>query len=439
MSGELPETALFTVGGAEYAFGLEWVTASHNTSTSAHVRRQAMRLNASHLAWRPKMHQVGIARINRPRTRLHWSSWRAAAAAFADLPQPAAEPHTMIGAFAFLSGEIWVVAASQGRLFSDGDRFFTDQAAAREHFRRLYDRVARWGAIFAPAEWAVPRANSDGPLTFLAIGQPGGGASKPIHRILNAIGVTRRPGVSLSRLRNGTWADLPASAKTAICLMAVGALLGGQHLLARPHKPPAAPLPQQVIVPWYPAIEDTVARIDLCVNAILQTLERGGAPGWEVGELSCDNNSVSLTLAARRFAPLSTLADFQPDASVQGTTRTASLSRPLGATLTKAPIAPPLPAPDEILAKFGHLDETLRGINLFTNAGAPTGTPPVEMGVPRPRPYRVMSWSLQTGAPPQLWRRELSSIRDVEITTIAMKRTDGPFIWIIKGVAYVAQ
>jgi len=439
MTGEMAESALFVIAGTEYAFGLEWVSASRNASTSAHLKRQALRLRASHLAWRPKVHQVGIARVLQPGARLNWSRWRAAAAAFADMPQPPAEPHTMIGAFSFLSGEVWVVAASQSRIFADGDRFFSDPVAAREHFRRLYDRVPRWGVVFAPADWGIPRANSEGPLAFLTGRRPRRAAAEPIYRILDAIGLSSRPGVALCRLGGGTLTESAQSYKVAACVVAIGIFFAVQQLPSRPGKPPSAPPKQQIIEPWFPLIEDAAARIEICVSGILQSLGGGIVPGWDASEFSCDVNSVTVALVARRFTPLSTLAGFQPGALVQGSARTATISRPMaGGPSPRVPITPPLSTADEVLDSFGRLDERLRAINAFSNPIAPVDVPPLEMGVPRPRPYRTMNWSLQTQAPPQLWRRDIASLRDIEITSVGLKRADGAFVWIVKGIAYVA-
>ena len=118
MNAPPPESAAFTLAGAHYAFGLSWITASRSRSAAAQTRQQARGLKATHLAWRAGANQVGLAWLGN--RRAPFGGWRAAAGAFADLPQPPAEPHTMIAAFAFRSGEIWVVAASQGRLLADG-------------------------------------------------------------------------------------------------------------------------------------------------------------------------------------------------------------------------------------------------------------------------------------------------------------------------------
>ena len=434
MTVELHETALFTIAGVEYAFGLEWITASRSVSAVGQIKTQAARVRASHLVWRSAMHQVGLARISMRRRHSAWKRWRAAAAAFADLPQQPAEPHTMIGAFSFMSGEVWVVAASQGRLFADGDRFFTDKEAAKEHFRHLYDRVPRWGAVYAPAEWSLPRANGEGPLFFLAPDSGLGADLGVTRQTLRKLGLAKQPGTALRRLRSGFSPPLMIGA----CLIATAlAGLTASHLTNH-WRPPPAPPPQRVLEPWYPTIEQAGGRLEICVDSILRAVDRLAVPGWEMVELTCSNESLTVAIAARRFTPLSTLAEFQPDATLQSATRTASLSQPLSRKGERVQVLPPLRTAEAMLAEFGRLDERVHGVNLFSPPSAPTESAPLELGVPRPRPYRVMGWTLQTEAPPLNWRADLSALANVEVAGVSLKRGDSDLTWTIRGTVYVA-
>jgi len=434
MTPELDETALFTIAGVEYAFGLEWITASRSVSAVGLIKTQAARVRASHLVWRSAMHQVGLARISVRRRHSTWKRWRAAAAAFADLPQHPAEPHTMIGAFSFMSGEVWVVAASQGRLFADGDRFFADKEAAKEHFRHLYDRVPRWGAVYAPAEWSVPRADGEGPLFFLAAEADLGADLGLARRILRKLGLARQPGTPLRRLRSGVSQPLMiAAGLVATTLLGLTA-----NDLANHWRPPPSPPPQRVLEPWYPTIEQAGGRLEICVDYILRAVDRFAVPGWDMVELTCSNESLSVAMAARRFTPLSTLAEFQPDATLQSATRTAALSQPISRKGQRVQVLPPLRTAEAILAEFGRLDERVHGVNLFSPPSAPTESAPLELGVPRPRPYRVMGWTLQTPAPPLDWRADLSVLANVEVAGVSLKRGDGDLTWTIRGIAYVA-
>ncbi len=436
----MDETSVFTIAGTDYALGLEWVAASRNPVTLANLPRQALKIGATHIAWRARSHQVGFARIDLGKKPARFRGWRAAAAAFADLPQPAAEPHAQIAAFAFQSGEIWVVAASYGRLFSDGDRLFTDLAAAKAHFHQLYERVPRWGMIFAPDDWGYQRAVGAGPLSFLSRSaglSPGDRSGQHHwHRLGVMTGLIAQPGVALQQVKGGVASNNWITAAVIVaCLMLVG---GGWQWRTARHRSAPVP-PQQVVAPFFPLRAASMNRLNECIRAIDRAEWSAATPGWDITEISCDKEAITVSLAARANTPLTSLITYHPDAQLQSTSRTARFTTSLKSGADPVALGPDLPAPETILALFGRLDERVHGVNSFTPPVPPNDPGPIEMGVARPRPYRLMSWSLQTSAPPTLWRRDLSALPTVEIGSLALKRGDGGLVWTIRGIAYVAQ
>lgn len=435
----IDETSVFHLAGTDYAFGLEWVAASRSPATLANLPRQARRIGATHIAWRAKSHQVGFARIEFGKKPARFRGWRAAAAGFADLPQPAAEPHSAIAAFAFQSGEIWVVAASHGRVISEGDRLFTDPASAKAHFQQLYQRVPRWGLIFAPGDWGYPRANQAGPLAFLA--QPGsqaegeGVGSHLLQRVAAITGLIGQPGAALRQVRTNSATLLwPSVAAIIVVFLVAG---GVWQWRAQTHRPIAVPQ-QQIVAPFYPQRAAPLSRLTDCIAAIEREEWSAATPGWDISEISCDKERVSVSLAARVATPLTSLSAYHPDAQLQSASRTAHLSKHVTGSADQLPVGPDLPAAETILAWFGRLDEQLHAVNSFTPPAPPGDPAPMEMGVPRPRPYRLMNWTLQTAAPPVYWRRELAVLPTIEIASLALKRGDGGLVWIIRGIAYAA-
>jgi hypothetical protein len=135
---------------------------------------------------------------------------------------------------------------------------------------------------------------------------------------------------------------------------------------------------------------------------------------------------------------LTSLTTYHPDGQVQSASRTALISKQVRSSADQVAVGPDLPAPETILAWFGRLDEKLHAVNSFTPPAPPGDPAPMEMGVPRPRPYRLMHWTLQTTAPPIYWRRELAVLPTVEIASLALKRGDGGLVWTIRGIAYAA-
>lgn len=361
----LRETYLFAIAGTDYAFGMEWVAAAKSPATRANIPRQAALVRATHIAWRTRQHQVGFARIPLLRPAGLARRWRAAASAFADLPQPEAEPHSAIAAFAFQSGEIWVVAANHGRILPDGDRMFQDEPAAREHFQLLYEKIPRWGSLFAPAHWQYRRARDEGPLAFLALPKP----DYPGARLLTALGWARAPGVPLAKIGK----TLPNSFLWLGGLALVGlplAIYAWRNSRAIPPPPP-----QMAISPAYPDIESPPERIALCVHAILTDWQRLATPGWDITEISCEGDSLAASLTAHATTPLSWLSAYHADAQLQSSSRTARLPLALAQRPSLVPLQPPFPSPDHLLDQFGRLDERIRGLNSFTNPAPPSDPP----------------------------------------------------------------
>ena len=187
----MSSAVFYRVDGTNFAFGLEWMTAASNKQSIAQAKSTAKKQNATHLAWRLAKAQVGLTRLDKDLAEASpINPWRSAAAAFADLPYS-----SLLAAFKFRDGKTWVLAATNGRIFAQGDRVFTEEEDARSYFQELFAQQY-WNDIFAPADWQS-RAKQIDPLAVLRRRRPEGRAAALIDGMGATLGLVGRPGAPL--------------------------------------------------------------------------------------------------------------------------------------------------------------------------------------------------------------------------------------------------
>ena len=421
-------TAIFyRVDGTNFAFGLDWMTAAANKQSIAQAKLAAGRQNATHLAWRLAKAQVGLTRLEGDLPeRSVFSPWRSAAAAFADLPYS-----SLLAAFKFRDGKTWILAATNGRIYANGDRVFTDDEAARRYFDELFAQQY-WNDIFAPADWQ-PRAKQIDPLAVLRRRRPEGKVAGMIQGLGAALGLVSRPGVPL-QVMSGAGAKRPSwllGGATVAALMAMTTIGYVKWHAAHIRRPAAAP-----VVPFYPQLTAGVKTLAACVELLPLLSGRYQTPGWTLVEASCADRQASVTLLPEPNTPITSMIAFHPEADLRSR-KQAVITLPLPAA-DEVSLSLPLVTEERYQNAFAVIDEHANSTNVISPAAPPTGAPPLANGRPRPRPYRVSQWSFETTAPPVLWSRDFSAIPNLEVSGISLSISEHGLAWRIKGNAYVA-
>jgi len=421
-------TAIFyRVDGTNFAFGLDWMTAAANKQSIAQAKLAAGRQNATHLAWRLAKAQVGLTRLGGDLPeRSVFSPWRSAAAAFADLPYS-----SLLAAFKFRDGKTWILAATNGRIYANGDRVFTDDEAARRYFDELFAQQY-WNDIFAPADWQS-RAKQIDPLAVLRRRRAEGKVAGMIQGLGVTLGLLSRPGVPLQAI-SGPGAKRPSwvlGGAAAAALMAMSFIGYMKWHATHMRQPVVAP-----VTPFYPQIVAGTKTLAACVELLPLLSSRYQTPGWAVVEALCTDHQASVTLLPEQDTPITSMIAFHPEADLRSRKQaviTVSLPEEEG-----VPLSLPLVTEERYQNAFAVIDEHADSTNVITPATAPTGSPPLANGRPRPRPYRVSQWSFETTAPPVLWSPDFSAIPNLEVSGISLSISEHGLAWRIKGNAYVA-
>jgi hypothetical protein len=253
--------AFYRVDGTNFAFGLDWMTAAANKQSIAQAKQAAKRQKATHISWRLSKAQVGLTRLESelPESSI-FTPWRSAASAFADLPYS-----SLLAAFKFRDGKTWILAATNGRIYANGDRVFTDDAAARRYFDELFAQQY-WNDIFAPADWQS-RAKQIDPLAVLRRRRPDGLAAGLVDGLGAALGLVSRPGAVLRPLSS----KVQAKSKNALIIagLAAGiAMAGGGVGYFKWHAAHARRPVQLPPAPYYPAIAAGARMLSACVDSL---------------------------------------------------------------------------------------------------------------------------------------------------------------------------
>jgi hypothetical protein len=423
-------TAVFyRVDGTNFAFGLDWMTAAANKQSISQAKLAAKRQNATHISWRLSKAQVGLTQLESdlPESSI-FTPWRSAAAAFADLPYS-----SLLAAFKFRDGKIWILAATNGRIYANGDRVFTDDQSARRYFDELFAQQY-WNDIFAPADWQS-RAKQIDPLAVLRRRRPDGRVAGLIDGIGAALGLVSRPGSPLQAISPKLQAEGKNKlmvAGLAACLSAGGAITYAEWHDAHTRHPVQAPP-----APYYPAIASGGKMLAACVNLLPLVSSRYQTPGWTLSEAGCTDQLLTVTLVPGPDTPTTTMLAFHPEADLH-TRKQASIAIPLPVVQEAAVLSLPLVTEDGYQNTFTVIDEHANSTNTLSPAVPPVGAPPVSNGRQRPRPYRVSQWSFDTTAPPLLWEPDLAAIPNLEVTGVTLGLSDHGLTWRIKGNAYVA-
>lgn len=424
----ISSATFYRVDGTHFAFGLEWMTAAANKQSIDQAKAAAKKQRATHAAWRLAKAQVGLTRIDQevPERSL-FSPWRSAAAAFADLPYS-----SLLAAFKFRDGRIWILAATNGRIYAKGDRVFLNEEDARRYFDELFAQQY-WNDIFAPADWQS-RAKQIDPLAVLRRKRSDGRVAGVIEEVGAALGLVSRPGVSLQPLI----ADFKAlekpkliAAAAGLCVVAAAGIGYTRWHAAHVRKPQvAAP------APYYPTIGNGGQTLALCIKALLGATTRHQTPGWTLTEATCSGDQVVATLVPDADTPSTTMMAFHPEAEMRS--RKQAL---IQVDVTAAPqetLTLPLVTDEAYQNAFAVTDERSNSTNVIGPALPPIGMAPAQYGRQRPRPYRVSQWSFDTTAPPLIWEPDLAAIRNIEVISVTLAVSEHGLSWRIKGNAYVA-
>lgn len=419
----------YRVDGTNFAFGLDWMTAAANKQSIAQAKLAAKRQKATHIAWRLSKAQVGLTRLESdlPESSI-FTPWRSAAAAFADLPYS-----SLLAAFKFRDGKIWILAATNGRIYAKGDCVFTDDEAARRYFDELFAQQY-WNDIFAPADWQS-RAKQIDPLAVLRRRRPEGRVAGLVDGIGAALGMVSRPGAPLQVVSP----NLKGEAKTKLMVAGLAACLvaGGTIGYVKWHAAHIRRPVQALPVPYYPAIASGAKMLAACVDLLPLVSSRYQTPGWVLSEAVCADLRLTMTLVPGQDTPVTTMLAFHPEADLHAR-KQATIAVPLPVALETAPLSLPLVTEDGYQNAFTVIDEHANSTNTLSPAVAPGGAPPLSNGRQRPRPYKVSQWSFETTAPPLLWEPDLAAIPNLEVTGVILGISDHGLAWRIKGNAYVA-
>lgn len=425
----LSSAVFYRVDGIHFAFGLEWMTAAANKQSIEQAKAAAKKQQATHAAWRLAKAQVGLTRIDHEvPDRSFFSPWRSAAAAFADLPYS-----SLLAAFKFRDGRIWILAATNGRIYAKGDRVFLQEEDARSYFEELFAQQY-WNDIFAPAGWQS-RAKQIDPLAVLRRKRPDGRVSGLLDGIGGTLGIVSRPGTALKPLST----DLKKLDKSklivamaGLAVLTVGSVGYVKWHLAHARKP-SLPPPSA----YYPTISAGEQVLTGCIKALLDVTDKHQTPGWTLTEATCSEDKVVATLALDSETPATTIMAFHPDAEMT-TQRQAIIQAALPHRVPQEGLVLPLVTEGAYQNAFAVADERSNSTNVIGPALPPMGVAPQQNGRPRPRPYRISQWSFDTTAPPLMWEPDLAAIRNLEVASITLAVSEHGLSWRIKGNAYVA-
>lgn len=428
-SDSVSSAVFYRVDGTNFAFGLEWMTAASNKQSIAQAKLAARKQNATHLAWRLSKAQVGLTRLDKDLPQASpLNPWRSAAAAFADLPYS-----SLLAAFKFRDGRTWILAATNGRIYAQGDRVFTEEEEARKYFQELFAQQY-WNDIFAPADWQS-RAKQIDPLAVLRRRRPEGRGAALIEGFGATLGLVGRPGAPLrpvtTEWRSFGKPQMLASLALVSVILAGGIGYGKWHG-AHMRKPvSAAP------TAYYPAIASGRKVLGICLETLPAAVARYQTPGWTITDASCNDTQLSLTLASDPDTPATTMLAFHPEADMHGH-KTAVIVTPLPEPVGQEPLSIPLTTEEAYRNAFAIADEHANSTNIINPAAAPAGAAPTMQGRPRPRPYKVSQWSFDTTAPPLLWEPDLTAIANLEVVSVSLGISEHGLHWGVKGNAYVA-
>lgn len=406
-------TALYSVAGTTFVFGLEWMTAAASRSVSLKALSAAGR-QASHLAWRPERRQLGLARVDAGLPAWPLNPWRSGAAALADRTT-----RSLLAAFAFGDGLTWVMAADKGRIYPDGDRCFASEDEARcqfHHFRQQQN----WAVIWAPPHWGEAEADSVDLLKLLQNGSEPLAARPLLAALADSLGLIRKPGCQVRPLDGRKWNRRRLAFSAGLTAVPAAIWWATLHPWMRPVSvaviaPPPAAYPQLI-----PA-GDFLGR---CRTLLPALLARAETPGWQITAATCATDGLSVTQSARGYTQPSAMADYHPDITVSD--RTASITLPLDDPPPPVPMVLPLRPADGYRLAFDRLrDQTHATVQL---------QPPVVADR-----FQTIGWSLDIEAPPLMWAGALASLPNLTVSTVALAPRDSGFLWKLKGMIYVSR
>lgn len=401
----------FTYKRQDNAFGLEWVTAPSAKGMKDVARQDARESGATHIAFRSRFNQYGLAKTDR-QTPPFWAPWRAAAAVLAD-----AIPGTWIAGMVFADGRAWVVAVRNSKIVKGGDELFANEQEAKAHMRGLVEGKTRgWRAIYAPATWGIDGAEQRDLAPYL-------------QRSTSLFGVlTGNDGAGLHPAAMKQWPVSPgklgltvvASAALVFYLTHRSALWHGRTA----HRPAAvtnAPPP----APEIPSVVSLVR----CVEALPAVLFQIAVPGWTTKGATCQVENIVVTVEAKSFTPLSTILAYYPAAVPVGKTKSADITVPFSEVITRSRVTPPLVTEDEVNRIFAPVVEEGRAGNEFHDVSGP---------VERTQGVRRLQWTFDTSAPPHVWLPTIAKVHNVVLESVRLEFVNAAFQWKLKGFVYVA-
>jgi|GEM_PF-4264955 len=405
MKYDLPQSLRFDIGKTRFVAGGFWHKAVSNLSRER--ARNTADLKPAHVITRRNAAQFGISRLEDEEKPRFWEFYQSAAAALAD-----ADPTDWIAAYRLGPTHTWLVAVREGSI--DYDAVFTDADIAKTSFKeRLGART--WRKAIAPIDWQIEGT------TGTTVDQA----------LMSQTGPLLLPSF-LFKERSLKKAFLPMAA-TVVALVTIGT--GLIYLPAFFEEPiqkegevAGNTQPPAIIRSALPSVIPLQLATATCVHGIYKLfLAARTLPGWEIGAVVCDGKTVSTNIRATQIASMANLHDFLPGASLDITSRTASVAYTLQNDAPSA-LTSLLEDPQQLHFVLARLNEAYQVRFLAEKVD-----PSLPGGSGKPTTVR---WSLKTQAPPMFWQEAVAHVPSGELSSIQFDPTTST--WSVGGISHVS-
>lgn len=283
--GENSRKGVLIHDGKKYAVGLFWLVADEDNMDSALVKRRSTAVGADFYCQRTGIvSQQGFGRLSMG----HRIGMASAGAFAADML--VGEWH---GIFRADNGW-WYLAVHGDAIAPDGDRFFTDEEEAFNHFKAQGESY-RWPRSYAPQDWEIPSVAGELPLARL-LDQSASTSLKPVS--LDAIFAGRRNKfiamivfatllsvfIGVSYLQSVITVNLPEPPPI---------VSRSELMIGAVRAPPRAQTMEDLIAGQRQNIPLASAVIAACGETMAQLIRP--LPGWPLNLVACSSEQVTAT------------------------------------------------------------------------------------------------------------------------------------------------